>query len=412
MQRSLQIVGIGDDGVASLTGHARQAIERAEVLIGPQLLLDKVQFGPSTRRVIDSDLDALRDLLHAFDDQQVVLLASGDPLFYGIARFVAEIVGKEQLEVIPHVSSMQLAFARIKESWDEAYLTNLANQPLDRVVETIRSADHVGLFTTEAITPAVVAETLRDRRIDYFTAYVCENLGSPDEKVTQGDLATIAKSTFGPLNVMILIRHRGAADRPRALVGVRKFGNPDSSFFQSRPHRGLLTPLEVRCVALAEMDLSDSSIVWDVGAGSGSLAIEAARLASRGQVFAIEMDAVDYGLMVDNASQFDCPALVPIHGQAPQAWADLPDPDAIFVDGAGRSVAEIVASACQRLATGSRIVVSAASIDNLVEVRRVLASEDINFSVRMINISHGIDSLGELRFEAANPTYLLSGYRG
>lgn len=409
MPSRIQIIGIGDDGVASLTGHARESIERAEVMMGPRSLLDKVHFGPPQRIVIGSDLDEIRHAILSLAGRPAVLLASGDPLFYGIARFISDIVGKDGFEVVPHVSSMQLAFARIKESWDDAYLTNLAVQPLDRVVETIRTADHVGLFTTVTLTPAVVAEALLDRRIDYFTAYVCENLGSPDERVTQGDLSSIRKSQFGALNVMILVRRNGAADRPRDAGQHRLFGNPDECFLQSRPKRGLLTPTEVRCIALAEMELQSQSVVWDVGAGSGSLAIEAAGIAHAGQVYAIEMDAEDYGLMIENAKAFHRPSLIPVHGQAPQAWKDLPAPEAIFVGGAGRSVAELSAAASQRLQRGGRLVINVVSIDNLVAVRTAVAAQGIDTDVRMINISRGVDSLGSLRMEAMNPTFLIFG---
>jgi precorrin-6Y C5,15-methyltransferase (decarboxylating) len=411
MPERVQIVGIGDDGAASLTGQARSSIESAELLIGPKNLLDKITFGPDDRIVIGSDLDQLSDLIAGISGRRAVMVVSGDPLFYGIARFLIDAVGKDRIDVIPHVSSMQLAFARIKEGWDDAYLTNLATQPLDRVVEAIRISENVGLFTTESITPSVVANALLDRRIDYFTAYVCENLGSPDERVTQGDLHTIRKQIFGPLNVMVLVRHRGAADRPRDSGMRRLFGNPDDVFLQSRPKRGLLTPTEVRCVALAEMDLTATSVVWDVGAGCGSMAIEAAGIANRGQVFAIEMDAEDFGLMIENAKMFDCKSLVPIHGQAPEAWQELPDPDAIFVGGTGRVVTELAAAACERLKQGGRLVINVASMEQLVDVRREVLKRGIQTDVRMINIARGLESMDSLRLESLNPSFLIIGSR-
>jgi precorrin-6Y C5,15-methyltransferase (decarboxylating) len=411
MPQRVHIIGIGDDGADSLTGQARSLIEQAELLIGPRSLLDKLAFGPSERIVVGNDLDQTGDLVASLTGRRAAMVVSGDPLFYGIARFLIDAVGKDRVEVVPHVSSMQLAFARVKEGWDDAYLTNLATQPLGRVVDKIRTSESVGLFTTESVTPAVVAEALLDRRIDYFTAYVCENLGSPDERVTQGDLQTISKQTFGPLNVMVLVRHRGAADRPREMQSRRLFGNPDDVFLQSRPKRGLLTPTEIRCVALAEMDLAAGSVVWDVGAGSGSLAIEAAGIARSGQVFAIEMDAEDYGLMIENAKMFDCPSLVPVHGQAPEAWKALPDPDAIFVGGAGRSVAELSAAACGRLKRGGRLVINVASLDNLIDARRSVIEAGIRTDVRMINIARGIDSFDSLRMEAVNPSFLIIGHK-
>src|SRR4029078_8010638 len=108
-------------------------------------------------------------------------------------------LGKERFEVTPHVSSMQLAFARVKESWDDAYLTSLATQPLELVVEKARTAARVGWFRREAAPQAAVARALLDRKIDYFTAYVCENLGSPDERVTHEELAEIEHTEISPL---------------------------------------------------------------------------------------------------------------------------------------------------------------------------------------------------------------------
>ena len=411
MSARIHIVGIGDDGFDGLTGDARQLIDDAEILIGTKSTLDKIIHGSAQRVIVGGDLTALKATIADLPARPTVMLASGDPLFYGIARFLTEAFGKDRFEVVPHVSSMQLAFARVKESWDDAYLTNLATQSLDRVVDNIRTADRVGLFTTEAITPAVVAEALMDRRIDYFTAYVCENLGTPHETVTQGDLPSIREQTFSPMNVMVLVRHQGAADRPSGNQRRRLFGNPDDLFLQSRPKRGLLTPCEVRCIALAELGLQTGSVVWDVGAGSGSLAIEAAAIASDGKVFAIEMDSEDYGLMIENAKLFDVPSLVPVHGKAPEAFADLPDPDAIFVGGSGRVVPDLTAAAIERLVSGGRIVVTVTSPDNLVAVQAKIDSAGLRSDVRMVNIARGQFQLDRVRFDALNPVFLVLGQK-
>jgi precorrin-6Y C5,15-methyltransferase (decarboxylating) len=405
----IHIVGIGDDGLDGLTPHARQLIDKAEVLIGNLALLEKVSETRAQHIESGGSLEELQKQIVNLPDVPTVMLASGDPLFYGISRFLTESFGKDRFEVVPHVSSMQLAFARVKESWDDAYLSNLATQPLDRVVDNIRTAERVGLFTTESIPPAVVAEALLDRRIDYFTVYVCENLGTPDETVTQGDLPSIRDQTFSAMNVMVLVRRQGAADRPSGSQRRRLFGNPDDLFLQSRPKRGLLTPCEVRCMALAELDLTPDSVVWDVGAGSGSLAIEAAAIASSGKVYAIEMDAEDYSLMLENAKMFDVPSLVPVHGQAPTAWKELPDPDAIFVGGSGRVVPDLVAAALKRLAKGGSIVVNVSSPDNLVAVQAAIDRAGLRSDVRMINIARGQYQLERIRFEALNPTFLVLG---
>ncbi|MCA9120214.1 MAG: precorrin-6y C5,15-methyltransferase (decarboxylating) subunit CbiE [Planctomycetales bacterium] len=402
------VVGIGDDGLESLTGAARQLVDQAEVLLGAERLLASVT-NPMAKRIdVGSDFDELLAKIEEHADKRSVLLATGDPLFYGTARYLCEHLGKERFEVVPHVSSMQLAFARVKESWDEAYLTNLANQSLERVVERIRTAEKVGIFTTEEAPPSAVAKAMLDRQIDYFHAYVCENLGSPDERVTQCDLTELAEQTFAPLNVLVLVRNPDVPDRPSGMIGRRLFGNPDEAFLQSKPKRGLLTPSEVRVMALAEMDIGPASVVWDIGAGSGSVAVEAAQIASGGSVFAIEKDAEDYQLISENAERFGVTNLTAILGQAPEAWAELPDPDSVFIGGTGRAVTSIAREAFARLRKGGRLVVNVGSIENVGAVHEALRQSAGDANVWMFNIARGTQQLVRLRFESLNPTFLIS----
>jgi precorrin-6B C5,15-methyltransferase / cobalt-precorrin-6B C5,C15-methyltransferase len=281
-KKKILIVGVGDDGAEGLTKQASDAVSSAQTLVGSAGLLSKFPNFKGRVEIVGPDLDRLANLLDQSLDSTVVL-ASGDPLFYGTARFLCDRLGKDRFEVLPHVSSMQLAFARVKESWDEAYLTNLAAQPLERVVDRIRSAEKVGVFTSDEIPPSRLAEELLSKGISYFTVYVCENLGSPDERVTRCLLADVVNQRFSPLNVMVMIRQTGVPDKQLQSSNRRLFGNPDEHFRQSKPKRGLLTPNEVRSIALGEMSLRSTSIVWDIGAGSGSVAIEAAQIARHGK---------------------------------------------------------------------------------------------------------------------------------
>jgi len=402
----IHIIGIGDDGLEGLTVAAKLLIDQADLLVGEKNALTAASDDATERLEIDGDFGRVVEILTSKTDRRVVVLATGDPLFYGTARYLCDRLGKDRFEVLPHVSSMQLAFARVKESWDEAYLTNLATQTLDRAVEKTRSAEKVGLFTTEAIPPAAVAAALLQRKIDYFTAYVCENLGSPDERVTHGELSDIAEQQFGPLNVMVLLRKPDVPDRPREMLGRRLFGNPDEAFLQSQPKRGLLTPAEVRSVALAEMDLGATSTVWDIGAGSGSVGIEAAQIAAGGVVFAIEMDPEDYQLILTNAERFGVTNLNAILGKAPEAWDGLPDPDAVFVGGTGRAVGQIVEQAFQRLRSGGRLVASVGSVENVSALREALRGQQAEVDVWMINLARGTEQLEQMRFESLNPTFL------
>jgi len=407
----IQIVGIGDDGLEGLTTAARQLVEKAELLIGAPQLLSASPASKAEKVEIGGDLEGIVRKIEAAGNKRVVLLTAGDPMFYGTARFLCDRLGKDRFEITPHVSSMQLAFARVKESWDDANLTNLATQPLELVVEKARTAAKVGVFTTDTAGPNAVAQALLDRKIDYFTAYVCENLGSPDERVTHAELVEIAKQEFSPLNVLILVRKPGVPDWPPAMMGRRLFGNPDEEFLLSRPKRGLLTPAEVRAIALSLMDIGPTSTIWDVGAGSGSVAIEAAQIASGGRVYAIEMDPEDYALIASNAERFGVRNLTPILGKAPEAWSGLTPPDAVFVGGTGRQVRRIVELAFDQLRSGGRLVANVGSIENISAVREVLQAKAGDAQVLMVNLARGHDQLERLHFEALHPTFLVSAVK-
>ncbi len=413
-EAKVHIIGVGSDGLAGLTARARDLLSSAEVVFGSDNALALVPELRAERRQLGPDLPGAVAALSEFFQRprKGVILATGDPLFYGVARYLCDRLGKDHFEVIPHVSSMQLAFARIKESWEEAYLTNLASHPLGSVLDRIRTAETVGLFTSEQEGPPQVARELLARGIDYFRAYVCENLGGPDERVTQGELGDVAAMEFAPLNVMILKRKPDRPDRPSSPDSFLRFGNPDDVFAQSRPKSGLVTQAEVRALALAQMGLRPGDVVWDVGAGSGSVAIEAARLCEPGTVFAIEQDAADYHLILANAETFGVRNLKAVHGTAPGVFAGLPAPDAAFVGGTGHEVARLLQAAFGCLRPGGRLVVNVATLESLSTTYATLKElaapgEAGRVRVLMVSVARGVEQLETLRFESVNPTFLL-----
>ena len=404
----VHIVGIGENGLDGLTVAARKLIQDADLLVGEEHTLALVPRTPAERLVVGTSLDQAVEALAAASGKKIVVLADGDPLFYGVARYFCDKLGKDRFEVVPHVSSMQLAFARVKESWEEAFLTNLATHDLDEVLEQIRTSEKAGLFTSQSCPPSAVARAMLESRIDYFTAYVCENLASPDERVTRAELGELLDHEFAPLNVMILVRKPEVPDRPAESIGQRLFGNPDETFHQLRPKRELVTPAEVRAIALAEMDLGPASVVWDIGAGCGSVSIEAARIAAEGTVYAVEQNVEDHQLIIDNAGRFGVSNVVPILGRAPEAFKDLPQPDAVFVDGSSRGICNLVDAAYRRLRAGGRLVATMDSFDNLSETHRLLQGHHGRVKVWMLNFARGNYQLERVRFESVNPIFLVA----
>jgi precorrin-6Y C5,15-methyltransferase (decarboxylating) len=405
----IHIIGIGGDGVAGLTHRAGELLAEADLILGSEQALNLVGGALKAEQVrIGLDLqEVVRTLEANLSKKRMAVVASGDPLFYGVARYLCDRLGKDRFEVLPHVSSMQLAFARVKETWEEAFLTNLATHSFEEVLDRIRVAETVGLFTSETDDPPAIARQLLARGLDYFRAYVCENIGAPDERVTQGELAEIAGMEFDPLNVMILKRKPGRPDLQRATTAFRRFGNPDDVFAQSRPKSGLITQAEVRAIALAQMDVHPGSVVWDIGAGSGALAIEAAQLAELGMVYAIEQDAADYHLILANAETFRVTNLKAIHGTAPAVFADLPAPAAIFIGGTGQEVSRLIEAAYHALLPGGRLVINLATLEMLGACYAALKALVRPVQVMLINVARGTEQLETIRFEAVNPTFLL-----
>jgi precorrin-6B C5,15-methyltransferase / cobalt-precorrin-6B C5,C15-methyltransferase len=160
------------------------------------------------------------------------------------------------------------------------------------------------------------------------------------------------------------------------------------------------------------MNLRSTSIVWDIGAGSGSVAIEAAQIARHGKVYAIEMDVEDYSLIVENAKQFGVANLVPILGEAPKAWSSLPDPEAIFVGGTGRSVTDLVSLAWGRLQPGGCLVANMMSMDYVVALQQLLINElRVEPMLWMVQIARGIYQMDKPRLESANPTFIVKAIK-
>lgn len=408
MEHKVHIIGIGTDGIGGLAGKPRELLQAAELILGAEAALALIPELTAERLVLSGNLhDAVRKL-EASGHRRTVVLAGGDPLFYGVARYLCEKLGSERFEVWPHVSTMQLAFARIKESWEEAYLTNLATHSLDSVLDRVRTAETVGIFTSDEETPPIVARQLLARGIDYFHAFVCENLGAPNERVTQGELEEIQEMDFDALNVMILKRKSDRPDLQKTLSRFRRFGNLDDAFIQSRPKSGLITGAEVRAIALAKLDVQHSSVIWDIGAGAGAVAIEAAQLATSGMVYAIEQDVADYHLIVANAQTFGIKNLTAVHGMAPAVFDGLPAPDAVFVGGIRREVARLLESVFRVLRPGGRLVVNVASLEALSATYAAMKLLAPTIDGTLVNIARGNEQLETMRFEALNPTFLLT----
>lgn len=394
MKPKILIVGIGDNGADSLSRETLRRVAEAEVLLGGERHLAFFPDHPAEKLAIRDNLKELVARLQA-EMRRVVVLASGDPLFYGIAGYLANKVGRDRLEVLPNISSMQLAFARLNESWHDAALVSCHAKPIEDALDVVRDAKKVGIFTDDENTPARIARELKKAGIGGFRAHVCENLGGSDERISSCGLDELAERTFSPLNVLVLVKQ---AEAPPDERRDWTFGIPEEAFYQRQPLKGLITKTEVRVLSLAKLRLRPGNVMWDIGAGSGSVSIEGALLAAR--IWAIEKNKDDCDIIRRNVEKFGTPQVNVVHGMAPAVLAGLPDPDAVFIGGSGGEMGELIHICRERLAAGGRLVINVATLENLGEV----PADDVT----LVQISRTRPILNLHRFEALNPVFIAS----
>jgi len=406
------IVGIGDDGKKSLSTSVIEIVESAEILFGGERHLSFFPDVPAQKITVKSNLsDVVNIISENLGKRRMVVLASGDPLFYGIAKYLMSRIPKEHFHVIPNVSSMQLAFARVKESWDDAALTSVHAKPIENLLGVVENAKKVGIFTDNKNTPSKIAEFLLKHGLSGFKAYVCENLGGKDERVTEARLEDMVKMEFSPLNVVILIKN-DVEDKEFSKTFPRTWtiGIPDEEFFQRIPQKGLITKAEVRVISISKMKINSHDVIWDIGAGSGSVSIEAALIARSGTVYAIERNLEDIDNIKKNINKFGVKNVKVIHGVAPDCLDEIKDhPDSVFIGGSSGNMKEIIVRCAKRLKPYGKIVINAVTIESLYEATEGLKECNFNYDITLLNVARSKDIIGLTRLEALNPIFVISG---
>lgn len=406
MGNRVAIIGIGDDGAHGLSGAASALVKAAEVLVGGERHLGFFPEFQGEKLVIKGGLSQLVSQVGQMrGHQRVVVLASGDPMFYGIAGFFVTRLGREAVDIYPNLSSLQLAFARMGESWQDATLESVHGRPLQGLAQRIDGKSKVALLTDDTNTPSAIAAYLLQFHMREYEAFVAENLGGEQERFGFYSLEDMAAGSFSPLNIVVL-RHRQEA----AYAARTGFGFEDGEFHQRKPEKGLITKKEVRVLSLSELNLHSRSVVWDIGAGSGSVAVESARLAPYGQVYAIEKNEGDLENVQQNRIKFRADFTI-VHGKAPEGLDAWPDPDAIFIGGSGGELRELIRICCSRLRPEGRFVINAATIETLTDSCRALKEEGFEARVTLVQISRSKPILDMTRFEGLNPIYVITAFK-
>ena len=348
----LTLVGIGEDGVEGLSRDARCAVAQAVLVVGGRRHL--ALLGPVAAETLawSSPMEDSYPAILARRGAPVAVLASGDPYCYGVGAVLARHVPAAELRCFPQPSAFSLATARLAWAQQDCALLSLCGRPLDTLVPALRPGARIVALSADAATPGRVAALLRHRGFGASVLTVLEAMGGPRERVRQARADDFALQDIDPLNTLALaVAGPGA---PLALVP----GRPDALF----AHDGQITRADIRAATLARLAPLAGEMLWDVGAGSGSVAIEwmLAHPANRAQ--AVERHPERAARIRRNAAAFGVSDLAVVEGAAPDALAGLPAPDAVFVGGGATGMG--VLDACvAALRAGGRLVVSAVTIE-------------------------------------------------
>ncbi|MEU3844020.1 precorrin-6y C5,15-methyltransferase (decarboxylating) subunit CbiE [Streptomyces sp. NPDC028635] len=380
----------------------------AELVVGGRRHLDAAAVPETAEQVVLGPLAPALDTIEEYlrKERRVVVLASGDPGFFGIVRVLADRFGTDRLEVRPGVSSVAAAFARLGLPWDDAVVVSAHGRDLRTAVNVCRAQPKVAVLTGPGAGPAEIGAALRsyDRILVVATA-----LGSPEERLERVTPAEAAARDWGTaVSVVVSLDERRALGAVRTLAG-RGAGPAGWALAEDAfAHRdSMITKFEVRALALARLGPRPGDLVWDVGAGSGSVAVECARLGAA--VTAVEKTVDGVQRIRANAAAHGVDVHV-VHGAAPTVLSDLDEPDAVFVGGGGRELPAVV-TACARRARRT-VVVALAALDRVPAARAALADAGFGVDGVLLQSSRLAPLPGDVtRLAAANPVFLLWGER-
>lgn len=398
-QPAIHVVGTGLNPSTLPPGMTR-IVEAAEVLFGGERVLQAFEEHPARKIAIRAPVSETVEAVQreSAAGRQVVILADGDPGYFGIGRRLVRDLGPGRVHVHPNVTVLQVAASRLKTTWEDVRTVSLHGRndlwPLRRALSLV---DRVGVYTDSVFDPARVAHELVGMGVTGYRMHVFEDLELETERVrTFDDPASAMDQLFSPLAFLLLERTQSPSF-PRVL------GLDDDLFEHDR---GMITKREVRAVGLSLLGIQRRDTVWDLGAGSGAVAVEASALAYEGRVYAVERDGERIARIRRNVQHTGAYVVEPVHGDMPACLEGLPDPDRIFAGG-GAGEPGVLETAMARLRPGGRIVVHVVLLGSLEKTRRALEIAGWSPTVTQIQVNRSNPLARDLRFEPLNPVFAL-----
>jgi precorrin-6Y C5,15-methyltransferase (decarboxylating) len=391
-------------GRPHLSPDAAATLAAATVLVGGQRLLDAFPDHPGRRIPITGRLDGVLAAIGEAGDagQTVAVLADGDGLYFGIGTTLAARFGPQRLVFFPNVTAVAVACSRLGRPWHDLPAVSLHGRTdATPLFAALAAHGAVAVYTDATNTPAAIAARVLERGGDGFAMHICEDLGLPGERLRRLPLAEAVKATASALTLVIIER----TTPPEAPLHL---GLPDEALLR---HDAVFTKAPVRAVSLAALAVRPGDVVWDVGAGTGSVALEASLLCPGGPVFAVECDPARHALLVANIRRTGALTVTPLCAKAPDGLPALPDPHRIFVGGGLSGRPELLPLLFERLLPGGRLVINTVLLGSLHQALDTLAALPCTVSLTQLQASQSTPLAGDLRLAADNPVCILTAVK-
>jgi len=403
----VQVVGWGMSP-EDLTLKVREILRKAQVLVGGRRLLDYFPDHPGKQIILGKDPESTLAQLPALAAKlRVVVLASGDPNFYGVGPLVVKVLGADQVVIHPNLTAVQTACARLKIAWQDATVISLHGRTWANLEAALnRGVEKLIIYTDPEHTPAAIARYLLERGQGEAQLCVLEDLGQASERLTWLSPKEAQAQEFSPLNVVVILP---AVDKPAPGAAKLHLGLPEEALAHQG---GLVTKTEVRAVVLAKLRLSPGLTMWDVGAGCGSVGLEASLLLPGGRIIAVEQEPERAAQIRANALKFGVANLEVVCSRAPECLSALPTPHRVFIGGGGQDLGEILTQVMERLAEGGRVVLTAALLETLETARSVLAQAGWQMEIIHLQVSRSRPLGDGTYLQALNPVWIVAGKKG
>ncbi len=407
----INVVGIGLEGKKSLTTSVLSIVNNANVLVGGDRHLNYFPEHQGIKLKINNLTEVIKTIKkYLQQEKNIVILATGDPLFFGIGRLLTTEFSSDKLEFYPHLSSVQLAFNKLQIPWQLAKIVSIHGRDINCLLsEWKKGVEVMAILTDTQNNPLVVWQLYQQLKLPIiYDFWLCENLGDTTEKTTKiTDEKDIDINNLSSLNLLVLKQKKDSNSSLFDLAKLPLVGIDDNLFYTFEDRPGLITKREIRLLILGELELNSNQVVWDIGAGTGSVSIEIARISQNSQIYAIEKTTVGTKLITQNCQRFQVNNIEVINDYAEKMINQLPNVDRVFIGGSNGQIVTLLDIIETKINYQGKVVIALATLENLAIASQWFKDKKWQYNIMNVQINKSISIGNMTRFNPINPVNII-----